>query len=41
MDGQFCAVQCIRKEDGIDLKEEIGTQGQETTKGSEGNGPSE
>ena len=29
------------KEDGIDLKEEIRTQGQETTEGSEGNDPSE
>ena len=29
------------KEDDIDIKEEIGTQGQETTKGSEGNDPSE
>ena len=29
------------KEDDVDLKEEIGTQGQETTKGSEGNDPSE
>ena len=41
MDRQFCAVQHTRKEDDIDIKEEIGTQGQETTEGSKGNDPSE
>ena len=37
----FVLYNILGKEDGIDLKEEIGTQGQETTKDSEGNDPSE
>ena len=37
----FVLYSVLGKEDDIDIKEEIRTQGQETTKGSEGNDPSE
>ena len=37
----FVLYNVLGKEDDVDIKEEIGTQGQETTEGSEGNDPSE
>ena len=38
---KFMLYNVLGKEDDVDIKEEIGTQCQETTEGSEGNDPSE
>ena len=37
----FVLYNVLGKEDDLDIKEEMGTQGQETTQGSEGNDPLE